>query len=650
MVSKVRSLKFESKEREGNIKKWAIWVSFNGVDLKNFVLNEKEIFVITVKMTSRIFDVPRIFFTLSDDNPISKMVLQELQGLLDDSAECISFSSAEEIRERFESGLSPQAAVVLVDDPWMGGRKRFRPTTSSRHEEAKVLPYWAYGTQWMVKVGKRTRQDPARCARQIRGDFSKNFSARIGNKMFPWGKPRQHENPPEGVDLPSHMGSVLQSLNSGPDLAAAIADKEFALELPPGSKISWFRVTPEPIGCDNARLVAAMNAFEEFERASSKLIRLDSEMPQASRIQPLISAGVEFPDSLSRAGECYLYPSKNCFSVRRPDLHWTLDGVFASENDEMPGGFAELVHLDRAYGINQDRWKRCFQWLCGEGPLMFLVSHEWSKCYIAEFRWLCEYLQGEDYPVFMLTTEPENLRELCAISNGVFYRGIKLGTIWRQFPIFETTGKLAHIVELANDGVVRLVPEFAHFGNKAWFSIFRSHAGFFKKELGKEAFQMLEGILPDSHLVIPQNGRCNSVFPLIVGGILIENLQALKTIKEENRDNIVLKIVGANTLAARSYGVLMGKGLKQEEWESWICERLRNQQPFLIQRRLESGVTRVPVMNTKLGRGEAFSCRVLLRPWQVGDEVVSVSACAVPSNTVRVHGRVDMAVLPVILE
>lgn len=606
--------------------------------------------MISIKMTSKIFDVPRIFFTLADgNNPVSEMVLQELTGLLDDSAECISFSTAEEIRERFESGLSPQAAVVLIDEPWMGGRKRFRPTTSSRHEEAKNLPLWVCGAQWLVKIGKRTELDPARCARQIRGDFSKNFSKHISNKMFPWGKPRQHEAPPEEIDLPAHMGTVLTMLNSGPDLAAAIADKAFALELPLRSKISWYRVALEPIRCDE-KIAAVTKAFEEFERAGSKLMRLDFEMPPFSRIWPLISAGVEFPDDLSKVGEYYLYPSAPHFSVRRPDLHWTLDGVFASENDEMPGGFAELVHLDRSYGINQDRWERCFQWLCGKGSLMFLVSHEWSRCYLAEFNWLTGYLKDRGYPVFMLTTEQDNLRQLHVTPNGVFYGATKISTIWRQFPIFETTGKLARVVEAAHGGAVRLVPEFAHFGNKAWFSIFRSHAGFFKKELGEETFQMLEGILPDSHLIIPQNGGCHGAFPLMVDGIPIESLKTLKTLGEKDRDNIVLKIVGANTLAARSYGVLMGKGLRQEEWVIWVNDRLRNQQPFIIQRRLESGVTRVPVMNTKLGRGEAFSCRILLRPWQVGDEVVSVSACAVPSNTVRVHGRVDMAVLPVVLE
>lgn len=280
---------------------------------------------------------------------------------------------------------------------------------------------------------------------------------------------------------------------------------------------------------------------------------------------------------------------------------------------------------------------------------MFLVSHEWSKCYIAEFKWLTDYLRERGYDVCILTTEPENLRSLSVTSSGVYYQGAKIGTIWRQFPIFETEGKLARVVEFARDGVVRLIPEFAHFGNKAWFSIFRSHASFYKREMNPEMLKVLDEILPDSHLVIPQNGERNTTFPIVVGGIYIESLKALAMLGEEDRNNLVLKVVGANSLAARSYGVLMGKGLTSEKWRNWIDERLSYKQPFIIQRRLESGVARVPVMNTKLGRGEAFSCRILLRPWQVGEEVVSVSACAVPANTVRVHGRVDMAVIPVVL-
>jgi hypothetical protein len=51
-------------------------------------------------------------------------------------------------------------------------------------------------------------------------------------------------------------------------------------------------------------------------------------------------------------------------------------------------------------------------------------------------------------------------------------------------------------------------------------------------------------------------------------------------------------------------------------------------------------------MNTKTGHPELFSCRILARPWSFNGELVSVHGCAVPSYLYRVHGMVDMAVVP----
>ena len=223
--------------------------------------------------------------------------------------------------------------------------------------------------------------------------------------------------------------------------------------------------------------------------------------------------------------------------------------------------------------------------------------------------------------------------------------GERVGTIWRQFPIFETTDKLAELVVAAKEGLVRMLPEFAHFGNKAWFSIFRREEKFFREVLDAAAFKLLDEILPDSHLVTSEYS-----LPCQVAGERIENLQELLELPEEIRDKLVLKISGANPLSSRSYGVLMGVGLSKATWRRWIGERVETGQPFIIQRRLESSVTRVPVQNVKTGCPEFFGCRILLRPWSVNGKLVSAAAFAVPSDTTRVHGRVDMAVLPVQFE
>ncbi|MDP3771499.1 MAG: hypothetical protein Q8R16_04315, partial [bacterium] len=58
------------------------------------------------------------------------------------------------------------------------------------------------------------------------------------------------------------------------------------------------------------------------------------------------------------------------------------------------------------------------------------------------------------------------------------------------------------------------------------------------------------------------------------------------------------------------------------------------------------GIKELPVLHAKTGP-EIFRCRVLMRPWWVGGEVVSAHCCAVPQGCYKVHGMVDMAVLPV---
>lgn len=613
-------------------------------------------------MVKTVFDVPRIIFTLKG-NKKSEEVVQELvrlqeanevpllnqeyfrrygveaqsPSILDDDLrgrlqEYAIFDSPEAIRARFESGLSPLAAVVLFDYHITG---HFKPGTQSRSDDQKVIPQWACGAQWAVKIGSAC--DLRRCANQLRADFNREFRNRLALNRFPWGLPRKGEEAPNQVLLPQETKDLIFRLNEGPNLAAAIADETHRMELPVGSRISWLRVVPEPVRYDEKSLQLVLGAFEKFERACSGLLRTSN-----AGVRAALRAGVEMNGN-EQLFDLYLSTEQEMFSVRRPDLHHTEQGVFASENDEMPGGFPELVHIDHVYGLNRQRWQRCFSWMTERGPLLFVVSHKWSSCYKPEMEWLVEHLRSQGYPVDLLTTD--RLGELSVSGSGVRYRGTAVGTVWRQFPIFETRGKLADLVVAAHEGVVRMIPEFAHFGNKAWFSLFRSYEDFFRKALCAETMAILDEVLPDSHLVISEDS-----FPFTVLGNHIEDFEGLRSLPPHARNGLVLKVSGANALTARSYGVLMGHGLSQQTWRQWIDERMRLRQPFIIQRRVETAVASIPVYHTGRRCGELFGCRVLLRPWMFNGELVSVHGCAVPANTLRVHGRVDMAVLPVLLE
>lgn len=610
--------------------------------------------MITLPRLHGVFETPRVIFTLTEEsggvrNPKSLEVIEALLEFPNAEQQRVVFRSIEEVQEFFAtSGISPTSAVVIFDSE--AGRGHFSPTCVNRPQRVS-LPHWAQGAQWAVMVHKRC--DPQRCARQVSADFCRNFERQLQKQEFPWGKARVAEEVPVPVVMPDTIHQTISNLNKGPDLAAAIADKAFATELPPGSRISWYRVVPEPIGCDSELLVKILDALRAFERVSGELLREDESL------RKLLLLGVDLPAG-SRISDIYLRPSVPNFSVGRPDLHYTGNGLpFVSEIDEMPGGMPELVHIDATYGINEDRWKRAFDWLCQKGSLLFLVSYEWSSCYIPETEWLVGHMKRLGYPVGILTTDRVEEIEFRspevhegqyvfgdepAAKGELYFQSERIGTIWRQFPIFETRGRLEDVVIAASEGMVRLIPEFAHFGNKSWFSIFRSHEAFYRGSLDPDTFEILDAVLPHSYIV---GGDGQAAYPFTVNGYEVGSFEELKHgLPQEARDHMVLKICGANNLAARSYGVLMGKGIKEGEWSSWISDRCFAKQPFIVQRRLDPGTVRLPVMNLKTGSPELFSCRVLARPWSVNGELVSVHGTAAPSHLWKVHGMVDMAVVP----
>ena len=587
-------------------------------------------------------DTPKHFYTLHSDalggpkNPRSAQVIKKMEMVLSMSG---SFALAQVFATREEAeaaGVCGDTSVALYDAVYKGGE--YSPVLTRLMPDA---PDWSRSTRWAVIVKPKCAERDSRlerCANQVAVMFSDRiFRQRVDNEQvpqFPWGSPPNGMSGlKEIVNIDSNVArAVFDRLNSGPDLAKAIADRKFAAELPEGSKISWVRLLPSPLGYSRTVMHAVTIAFRRFEQACQTVLTQDPE------IRATILSGLVLKDP--RLANVYLNPGVPCFSVARPDLHWTKDGVCASENDEMPGGMPELALLDLAYGINADAWKAFYDWLTSSGPLVFLVSHEWSKCYIPEVTWLVEHIQKLGYDARLLTTD--RLDELQLTADGVYHNGDRVGTIWRQFPIFETVGKLADLVLLARDGIVRMYPEWAHFGNKAWFHLFWKHQDRYAKLLSESDLSLLRGTIPESHFV---NGAQS--FPFTVNGILIESPHKLASLPETERDQLVLKVCGANDQAARSYGVLMGKGIKSSDWSEWVLSRVRDGEPFLVQKMFNTGVVQVPVWHTKQSIGQLFRCKILMRPWVVNGNVLSIHACMVPHTVHKVHGMVSMAVGPV---
>ncbi len=573
---------------------------------------------------------PSLFYTVHGahtQNPGSVRVIEHMTRILaaKDAPEylqgisCRTFSTMEEAAE------VPSHAVMVVD--------------------GNCRNYFSFGAgsgraQWSVIVGAKCFRATHRfegCARNTLGVFGRRFRTQIEQGHYPWGPPKKKSQGPRDMVIlnSADINTTLQALNAGPDLARAVAAKDFAAALPEGSRISWLRIPPAPLQFSEAGMRTVAHAMRSFEEACGVLIK------ESAEVRRQILAGVTIPDE--RLHDVYASPNVPYFSVARPDIHWNEENVNVSENDEMPGGMPELAHLDASYGVNEARWHTFLKWLTAEGPLLFVVSHEWSKVYIPETEWLVRYFQSKGYPVHLLTTD--KLHELSVDERGVYFQGQKVGTLWRQFPIFETEGVLAELVLAAHRRAVRMLPEFAHFGNKTWFHVFWERKEWFRAHLEADTFDLLLRILPESRFV-----ESASSFPLVLNGFTVETAAALAALSQAQRDRMVLKICGANNLAARSYGVLMGEGISVDKWADWVRERLANKEPFLIQKRFETGVVRMPVYNTGTGQAEMFLCRLLMRPWIYGSgEIVSVHGCAVPERYFKVHGMVDMAVAPVVL-
>ena len=584
------------------------------------------------KATVTFLETPEVFFTVHGngvENPKSVAVLTAMRGLVNgDGVRCTTFSSVDELRE-----VPLDRAVAIFDGAPRHARNQYSPILIG---ETKNTPMWTAGIRWGVVVNGNPRKhvNEGRCARNSLALFGKRFRTEIDLGHFPWGEGRRGtQSPSDLVTLDRELVlERLAALNNGPNLAEAIASKEFAAELPKGSRISWIRIAPAPLGYDHDKMSAVVKAMRALEEASGHLVKRDGA------VRETILAGVDIRDERLRS--IYTDPGVPHFSVMRPDVHWGENGVKVSENDEMPGGMPELVHIDVAYGVNRERWKAFFDWLTSRGPLVFIVSHQWSECYIPETAWLVEHLRSKGYPVHLLTTD--RLRDLSVTKRGVFFGGEKVGTVWRQFPIFETVDTLADLVVSARRGDVRLVPEFAHFGNKAWFHLFTAYAKWYEHHVAPDDLALLRDILPESRFI-----QDSGSFPCRVGSLDLPDTSALTSLSESDRDRLVLKICGANNLAARSYGVLIGAGIRSSLWSEWVRTRLLRREPFLIQERFHTGIARIPVWNTALQKAEMFSCRLLMRPWAYTGGIVSVHGCAVPHQYHKVHGMVSMMVAPV---
>jgi hypothetical protein len=431
---------------------------------------------------------------------------------------------------------------------------------------------------------------------------------------------------------------LLHNLNLGPNLRG-ITHADYDSRLPQGWRLSFGRVPDRPFAGDTSWFTAlAASAFGEFERASASLLRSDDR----SRVIPSIANGI----ATSRAMRAAYLDASSPFSIRRLDVVLSEQGPAVCENDEMPGGLVHAYWLDRVYGVNQRRWEQALRWLTSRGTLVFAVSTNWSAPYVQEISWLVQHLQNIGYAVKMVTDK--KIHRVSTTGQDVSVDGQKVGAVWRLFPIFEAHGLFSRFVEAAQRNQLRLVPELASWGNKAWMGIFWQEQEFFRANMSPAAFRLLQGTLPYTSVV-------NSVasFPLTIqiGEDLVQvsSYDDLKALPMRQRKQIVAKSCGAHPRAARSHSVVIGGSVSGAKWAQLLDQLIGLDVPFILQRFRPPSRLQVPVWSVLSGEPKLenpFTGKVLVRPWVINGQLVSATAFVTTPDATKLHGTTTGAEVP----
>jgi hypothetical protein len=442
--------------------------------------------------------------------------------------------------------------------------------------------------------------------------------------------------PAASVSHPAQLEPLLRRLHAGPS-TRDIVHPDYIHTLPSDWQLSFGRVSPQPLHGDAGAFSAlAATAFAEFERACAQLLANRTD------IRRLILAGVDIDPQLASH---YLNPATAPFSIRRLDAVVVDSNTLAiPESDEMPGGVVHGYWLDYAYGINQPRWEACLSYLTNRGPLVFVVSDNWSQVYLRDTIWFAQHLTARGYPAAVVSTN-EVGRRLRVNPRSVTLDGRPVGTIWRLFPIFEATGPLVPLIQAASDGIVRLVPEFASWGNKTWFAIFWQEQDFFSRHISHHSMRILQRALPYS--VIANTGRPFE-FTLAKGTKLhFARFEDLLGLSQGPRRDMVVKVGGANLKSARSYGVVLGESISTKNWVAGLTHLTHLGAPIILQQFHEPARFDLQVLNVLNGSNqiEQYPARLLLRPWVIGGHLAGCTGIA--SESRRLHGSTGSCQIPV---
>ncbi|HEY9723946.1 MAG TPA: hypothetical protein V6D47_18235 [Oscillatoriaceae cyanobacterium] len=441
------------------------------------------------------------------------------------------------------------------------------------------------------------------------------------------------------------------------------------LELGPGRNASW-RISPEPYAISLGvfhQLQTLGNHLLAYMQAANKLYSESVKGRQPAWVAAYLDQGK--PEALIE------YQRMNRFKkltpmVIRPDIIVDEDGqLIACELDAVPGGIGltgSMAYDYADFGFEPiggrdglvTGFAEMIRDVAGKiNPTLAIVVSEESNDYWLEQQWI-----GRELNARGLETYVARPNDLHYTDDGLVVRQEsgerRVDVIYRFFELFDLKNiPKAELVQYANkkEQVIVTPPYKAFLEEKMTFALFHHPVlrAYWQQELGREAFHVLENLIPRTWILDPTPLPPQAVIPgLTVNGAPVTDwLQLVNTNKKERA--FVVKPSGFSSLAWGSHGVAFGHDLSSEDWEVALKNALASfpQTPYLLQAFHKPAKTTVSYYNFHKEEVVPMDGRARLCPYYyvAGGEAKlhGILATICPLDKLAIHGMVDSVMVPV---
>ncbi|NLN16181.1 MAG: hypothetical protein GX182_02550 [Firmicutes bacterium] len=435
-------------------------------------------------------------------------------------------------------------------------------------------------------------------------------------------------------------------------------------DLHPNQKVPW-QISPRPFPLDQrtAKELAGLgHHLLLFLRACQQLYRESLRGRQPKWVAAYLHQGK--PEAIIEYGQMRRFRSDLPLIIR-PDIILAEGGLVASELDSVPGGFGTLAALSQVYaslgfqliggsrGIIEGFSEALRQHVSQDNPTLAIVVSEESQDYWDEMAWLGRALDESGLRTHVLRPE-----EICFREDGLFTSsGEGIDILYRFFELFDLKNipKIDLILyAIKKKKVVATPPLKSYLEEKLLFALFHHPllASFWLNSLGKETYELLQGLFPRTWILDPRSLPPYGVIPnLRLGDQLVGDWQQLKAATQKQRQ-FVIKPSGFSELAWGGRGVSIGHDLSQDQWGEALDQALASfeRTPYILQEFVKGARVTMEYYDFAAGTIKRMDGRVRLCPYYFvqGEEAPlgGILATVCPSDKKIIHGMVDGIMAP----